>query len=335
MDGFPRFVYGFGDSVAAPDLWLKDHLSHTGSDSWDDVYWNSPDLWIRNRDDGNEAHQNPEYGQDNWFYARIRNHSMTATAQHFVVSFRAVNYAGMQFVFPDDFLPCTAASAEFLLGPGEERIVKARWPRSLVPPPGSHSCLLASVLTRHDQPAEGNRVWEKNNLAQKNLTIVDLRPNDWFVLPVVIRNLFRRRFPWFELVLTRLPGADAADVELIHPALDDLLGFAWQKPMFNFRDAKNIKQQQSAELLDCGSDHDHSIQFNNLPWTSHNPAAAIAPLFEKAESVQFRKRKRSKIYLSLPYDESYTVGLRIKVPAHAKAGSVLRFHLAQRLWPWR
>ena len=68
-------------------------------------------------------------------------------ARHFVVTFNVKRFAGTQFVYPGDFLPCIAAAADFDLGPGERRIVKARWPRALVPAAGTHACWLASVLT--------------------------------------------------------------------------------------------------------------------------------------------------------------------------------------------
>lgn len=334
VDGFHRFVYGFSDSVSATDLWLKDHPEHGGADGWDGVYWNSPDLWIRNADDDGTAHQNPEYGQDNWFYARVRNRS-SVTAQHFVVSFTAQTYAGMQFSFPDDFLPCTAATAEFNLAAGETRIVKARWPRALVPPAGTHSCLLASVLTRGDHPATGNRVWEHNNLVQKNLTVVDLEPNVWFLLPFVFRNLERRIFPWFDLHLSRFSGAEEADVELMHPQLEAFSGFFWCVNTRGLPNRKNDIKARSNNLLDCGVDHDEEIQLNHLPWTSKNPDAAVAPLFNQSASRKFGHAHHSRLRLTLPYNEPYMFGLRIKVPAHAKPGSVLRFHLAQKLWPWR
>jgi hypothetical protein len=44
-------------------------------------------------------------------------------------------------------------------------------------------------LARSDQPFCGRHVWEHNNLAQKNLTIVDLEPNEKLRLPFVISNL--------------------------------------------------------------------------------------------------------------------------------------------------
>ncbi len=66
VEAFHRFVYGFGDPSPAPDLWLRDDPAHGGSDIWAGRFWDSPDLWIRNSDDGGTTHQNPEFGQHNW-----------------------------------------------------------------------------------------------------------------------------------------------------------------------------------------------------------------------------------------------------------------------------
>ncbi len=332
VDGFHRFVYGFSDTFSASDLWLKDHPDHTGLDNWDGVYWNSPDLWIRNSEDDVTEHQDPEYGQDNWFYARIRNRS-SVVAKHFVVTFTAQTYAGMQFSFPDDFLPCTAATAEFNLEAGETRIVKARWPKALVPPTGTHACLLASVLTRGDHPSVGNRVWEHNNLAQKNLTIVDLQANDWLVIPFLIRNLDRIPLPWFELILARRPGADIAEVELIHPELDQLSGFSLSRRFRKQFDLSSKTDRKTINLLDCGHHHDEEHALNHRPWTSNNPNSAIASRFRHSVSRAFSKKRCSHQRFTLPHGEPYLFGLRIKLPKEVKPGSILQFHLGQRLWP--
>lgn len=171
VEAFHRFVYGFGDPSPAPDLWLCDDPSHIGANAWGGRFWASPDLWNRHADDGGTTHQDPEQGQDNWFHARVRNRG--ATARHFVVTFNVKPYAGVEFVYPTDWLPASAAVAGFDLGPGQEKIVRARWPRSLVPAAGTHVCWLAAVLTRGDEPASGAHTWEHNNLAQKNLTVVN------------------------------------------------------------------------------------------------------------------------------------------------------------------
>jgi hypothetical protein len=165
VDAFHRFVYGLADS-STPDLWLRDEVGHGGTHPWAGAFWDSPDLWVRTQDDGGTTHQSPEHGQDNWFHARVRNRS-GAGAAHFAVTFHARGFAGTQFSFPADFLPCIAGKVEFDLAPGANRIVKARWPRALVPAAGTHTCLLASVVARGDATPAGRRVWEHNNLAQR------------------------------------------------------------------------------------------------------------------------------------------------------------------------
>jgi hypothetical protein len=182
VDGFHHFVYGFADPSPAPDLWLRDDPGHTGSERWAGRFWDSPDLWIRHADDGGTSHQAPVAGQDNWFYARIRNRGAGA-ARHFMVVFNVRHYSGVEFVWPSDYLPGIAAAGGFDLGPGQEVIVRARWPAALVPPAGTHACWLAAVLTRADRPTAGAHVWEHGNLAQKNLTILRVRPGQTVTVP--------------------------------------------------------------------------------------------------------------------------------------------------------
>jgi hypothetical protein len=199
VDAFHRFVYGLSDPSPVPDLWIKDDPAHGGADQWEGTFWDSPDLWVRNADDEGTDHQSPEYGQDNWFHARVRNKAGAGEAEHFVVTFHSRGFASTQFVYPADFLPCITAKAEFDLAPNDTRIVKAPWPRELVPPAGSRTCLLASVITGGEDPVASRHVWEHNNLAQKNLTIVDLLPNTFMILPIVIANWRCESDPMFDL----------------------------------------------------------------------------------------------------------------------------------------
>lgn len=221
VDAFDRFVYGFADPSPAPDLWIRDHPGHAGEDAWAGRFWDSPDLWIRNADDGGTAHQAPEQGQDNWFYARVRNRSQSATARHLVVTFNVKGFAGTQFEYPADFLPAIAATTAFELAPGASTVVKARWPAEHVPPAGSHVCWLAAVLTRSDAPAAGRHVWEHNNLAQKNLAVVDAVPDAWFRFRFVVNRLRLAR-PLQELVLIRPPEHPELEAVIAHRRLVDL-----------------------------------------------------------------------------------------------------------------
>jgi hypothetical protein len=174
VDGFNRFVYGFTTGGPAPALHLGEN----------DRFWDAPDLWVRHRDDDGTAHQSPKYGQDNWFHARVHNRG--GEAQHFVVTFNVASFAGTEFAYPGDYLPAVAASAQFHLAAGETRVLSARWPAEHVPAPGAHASLLAAVISPHAPVS----------VAQKNLTVVDLFPGEWFLLPALVTNSLNvpRRF---------------------------------------------------------------------------------------------------------------------------------------------
>jgi hypothetical protein len=165
--------------------------------------------------DGGTTHQAPESGQDNFFYARIRNRSATRVARHAVVTFTVQPWAGHEFSYPADWLPPLAAVAAFDIGPGEERIVSARWPRKAVPPAGTHVCWLAAVISRGDHPAAGGHTWESNSLAQKNLVVMDVAPDRWWTLPFVAPSWLRGRRPALHFELVRPAGAETTEAMLV------------------------------------------------------------------------------------------------------------------------
>src|SRR5262249_52865526 len=160
----------------AADLYIRDDPADPGTEPFTGpVFWESPDLWVRNADDGGTTHQEPEFGQDNYFYARVTNRG-TASARAFVVTFNVKPWAGTQFIYPGDFIPFVSAAPGFNLAPGASVIVKAKWPAALIPATGTHSCLLGQVYMPTDVSPSGIHVWDKNNLAQKNMTVVDAIP---------------------------------------------------------------------------------------------------------------------------------------------------------------
>jgi hypothetical protein len=306
VDAFHRFVYGLDDS-SVPDLWMKDDPAHSGADFWGGTFWDSPDLWVRTADDGGTTHQAPEYGQDNWFYARVRNRG--AAARHFAVAFNAKPYAGFEFVYPSDFLPCVTAVADFDLGPGETRVVKARWPAALVLPAGTHACLLAAAIARGDHPAAGLHVWEHNNLAQRNTTIVDLEPGDWIVVPFVVR-LRREWFASFQLAVVRPKGFESIRCDLLQPRIR--------------RDLDLAKSQ-----LDCaGGPAEPELGYGL--WTSKTPRTAVSTRFREAAEESFRDGPLAGLPLEVPRNEQRLLGWRVWVPKEAAPGTSFSVHLVQR-----
>lgn len=312
VDGFHRFVYGFADPSPAPDLWVKDDPGHGGSDFWAGTFWNSPDLWIRNADDGGTTHQAPEFGQDNWFYARVRNRSTTGRARHFVVTFNVLPWAGTEFVYPNDFLPSVAAVADFELGPGETRIVNARWPRALVPPAGTHVCWLAAALSRGDHPTAGAHVWEHNNLAQKNLAVVDVIPGRWWILPFLLDRVLLWRKHEVTLRLRRPPKWDGLETLVLHTT--DVFARG-ARPAVDLLGLQRAYEPQATTGLDCGG--------------SLEPPPAVSDDLMRGVGVAFTKGRSAKLSMKLPGRGPLVMGLAVRMPAHAKPGETLAFDLLQ------
>lgn len=213
--------YGFGrlDVEAAIDLALdgarplgdahvRENLADIGDLPSNSPWWASPDIWVRQDAttpvpalawNVNPPHQNAKRGQDNAVFCRVRNRG---AADISVVYVRALltHFAGLEFVFPDDFEPSTNVGAPlpsplvpgtYLIGearvddlaPAADEIVKFVWPASLVPPEtvvvsGAtvrwHPCLLLDA-SPHDGPAAlgglAVPVQGNNNIAQRNIAI--------------------------------------------------------------------------------------------------------------------------------------------------------------------
>jgi hypothetical protein len=331
VDAFHRFVYGLPDPAPLPDLWLRDDAADTGAVPFPGSpgrFWDSPDLWVRNADDGGLTHQNPESGQDNWLYARVRNRSATATARHLAVSFNAKSFAGTQFAYPADWLPATAAAVAFDVGPGETRILKARWPRAQVPPAGSHPCLLAAVFTRFDAPQAGKPVWEQNNLAQKNLTVVNLKPDRWFLLPFVVQAL--------------KPGVvQATTIELLRPSKFAALKAHLVAPKAVLTAAQRLAStpvgsgpvgdaaDASRPMLDCGcGDGEHG---HVAPALASDDTGTLEQEFPGAFELPFAAGERAPLPVKLKPLQPTRLGLRFQLPADAPVGARFTLDVVQRV----
>ncbi len=332
VDAFHRFIYGYNDPTSAPDLWIRDDPTHGGSDYWGGRFWDSPDLWIRNNDDNGTAHQSPLYGQDNWFYARVHNRSTTATANHFLVSFCVKSFAGTEFLYPADFLPCSAAASGFDLGPGESTIVKALWPANLVPAPGTHGCLLAAVLTRFDHPVTGRHVWENNNLAQKNLTVIGLTPNAWIVIPFVVSNLVSLRVHRFRLQIIRPKNQTKLSASLISFSNTKFKAVSKQK-IKHFSSRLSTSVNSESPNLDCSgfvceSNIVSNYNFNRIITSDNTDTLALH--IKDGNEVFFSHGRSSQISISLGPQDQRLLGLRLTVPKDAKPGEIYRVDLVKR-----
>lgn len=205
------------------DLVIRDNLADTGAVAATGAYWNSPDIWCRRDPPASDPgalpanyatagpHVDPRRGQPNWLYARVRNNGTVPSLDAWV-RLSVTHWPGTEFTWPTSFqpahgpgdpLPSPMTPGTYFIGevkvtglaPGAEQIVNVEWPTAMIPPAtvmvsGSpvnwHPCLLAEI-TPHDGPAPtGNHVWDDNNLAQKNISIVDADSGSDFATAMVI-----------------------------------------------------------------------------------------------------------------------------------------------------
>ena len=239
------------------DIVIRDNLADTGTVSSSGAFWNSPDIWCRHSDPAGDPgaipasyavtgpHQEPIRGQDNWVYLRVRNNGTLASLDAWVrVSIS--HYPGLEFTWPESFqptngpgdpLPSPMTPGTYFIGEakitglaaGADQIVSVRWPSGLIPPESVvvsgvtvnwHPCLLAEV-TPHDGPAaNGNHVWNDNNLAQKNISIVNADSGQDFAAALVVGNeVSRSKYVTLEILRGRLPRQVQLYVDLVDPRL--------------------------------------------------------------------------------------------------------------------
>lgn len=243
--------------AATRDLVLRDNLADVGAVASAGAFWNSPDIWCRRTAPAVDPgplpasyasagpHQDPLRGQANWVYARVHNNGTAASLDAWV-RISVTHYPGMEFTYPASFqptngpgdpLPSPMTPGTYFIGeakvtgvpPGGEQIVNIEWPAGLIPPVevvttsglvGWHPCLLAEV-TPHDGPAAtGNHVWDDNNLAQKNISIVGTDAGSDFAMTLVVGNEENSAdFLLLEVNRGRLPSEVELYIDLFDPLL--------------------------------------------------------------------------------------------------------------------
>lgn len=245
------------DHVDTRDMVIRDNLADTGTVASSGAFWNSPDIWCRRLPPGSDPgalpashatagpHEDPLRGVANWVYARVRNNG-TSTSLDGWVRLSVTHFPGLEFTYPASFQPSTGPGdpvpspmvpGTYFIGeakftavpPGGEQIVSVEWPAGLIPPaevvlPSGpvhwHPCLLAEV-TPHDGPIPtGNHVWDDNNLAQKNISIVDVDTGADFAAGMVIGHPDNKaEHVQLEILRGNLPGDVQLYVDLVDPLL--------------------------------------------------------------------------------------------------------------------
>lgn len=218
--------------------------------------WTSDNIWVRNTNDGKLEHQNPEYsnnGTPNYVSVRVVNKScVTSSGNDHLKLYWAK--ASTALSYPNPWLggihhPVTGAEMGNPIGTvnipvlqsGQEAIITLPW---IVPNPANygsdgdqwHFCLLSRIESTNDPMTVAEttnlnaNVRNNNNIAWKNITVVDLIPNKSSGVVAIgnpfnsVKNYYLEMF--VDDLETGNPIYDEAEVRI---SMDDALYNAWQR----------------------------------------------------------------------------------------------------------
>ncbi len=193
-----------------PDIYVRDNLADTGAEPYPGTYlWASPDIINRNTASADPAFdfadlnndalwQNVEFGQANSIYIRLQNRGNANGDATINVYFSAASTFGT----PASWLHIGTLT-ELSIAPGSLRIAgPLTFPAALIPAPG-HFCMIAVVSDDLDPAPDHtliasvsdylNFVRNTNNIAYRNMDVVDLIPGLPGTIEIDVRSMPRMR----------------------------------------------------------------------------------------------------------------------------------------------
>ncbi|MDH7486057.1 MAG: C1 family peptidase [Anaerolineae bacterium] len=193
------------DRLPKADVYIRDNPEDNGTVPSEGARWNSPDIWVRHAPDGMELHQNPIPGRPNYLYLRLHNRGAEArnVKAHVYIcplspSIWPRNWQLLQTVNVPTVLP----DAHLVVGPLE-------WQ-----PEGTMLfCYLVRLESDEDPIQHDWSVQWDNNIAQKNLAVMDLAPGEQGTLRFVMHGIWRK-ISYVTLEVDRVGLPAGAKVEL-------------------------------------------------------------------------------------------------------------------------
>ena len=259
LDAFAAVQMAQSMGSADLDLMVKDSQDDTGVEpnTVTQYMWTSDNIWVRNNNDSGLTHENPDYsanGNPNYVKVRVINKScVSSTGSEQLKLYWAKASTGLSWPNPWNggiSEPITNASMGQQIGTltipilqaGQEAILTFPWQ---VPNPANYSqdqwhfCLLTRIeatnepMTFLETGDLNTNVRNNNNIAWKNVTVVDILPNN-IVNPggvVAVGNPFNHPKTFFlEMEIADLetgkPIFQEAEVGI---KMDDILFQAWER----------------------------------------------------------------------------------------------------------
>ncbi len=164
--------------LAATDVRMRDNVGDLGGIPSTGTMWLSPDLWNRYAQDGLTSHENPEFGQENYLYARIENASATDIARAATVEVWLAG-ASTGLAWPANFQYVGRFPVANLTA-GETRVIGPLAWNPPDPTPSNHFCFYIRVVSSQDPivfvegPSVDTNARNSNNIVWRNINVVDL-----------------------------------------------------------------------------------------------------------------------------------------------------------------
>ena len=244
------------EAGSALDLYMRNSLSDNGDepDTVSPYFHDSPDIWIRNNDDNGTTHQNAEYSTTapNYVYVRVHNRgSVPSTANDSLELYWSKGSTSLNWrAYWDGTFKITPAGGGSLidmggqlstkqipiLQPGESTIVKFEWfppnPEIFegITPEAWHFCLAARIVSEDDPMTVPETIYfaqnveNNNNIAWKNLTVVDVEPNQPIGGAIYVTNPYDEIKPFRFKFYTESLIFEEAEVNV---TLDPVVYNAW------------------------------------------------------------------------------------------------------------
>ncbi|MSP13596.1 MAG: VWA domain-containing protein [Chloroflexi bacterium] len=154
----------------SPAIMCRDNLYDDGSvpsNTKTDIYWESPDIWVRNQPDGSPVNQNPIVGQVNTIYVRVTNKGNGPATNITVHIYDTKGAANLRW--PDDWVPELGVVHIPTLLAGQSVVVSLPW----TPVYTGHYCFLSRIESPDDPITFDGWVPFDRHICQHNVQIID------------------------------------------------------------------------------------------------------------------------------------------------------------------
>jgi len=188
---------------------------------------------------GGQQHQNPQIGQTNYIYVRVRNIGAVDVTNILVHVHGAK--AAASFSWPQDWMPEIGTASIASLPAGQTAIVQVPWQ----PPFAGHYCFLSRIEAIQDPITHDGWVKFDNNVSQKNVHVFDLMqaPLD---SPIILTNPQQQPTHIDLLVAsTGFPAGGTATLEFADPGLFQ----RWQDAGGDLQGAEVVPGTTSLSIL--------------------------------------------------------------------------------------